>query len=106
MSGDVHVRICESPGVRFPWATRRVVLCDGNKGQGGCSVNLTEYSGIKKMGAGRAGFCGFLSPEPHEGYIEATLQRLLSDFKMLLCYFIASFKAHFSLLALLRGESE
>ena len=27
MSGDVHVRFCESPGVRFPRATRLVVLC-------------------------------------------------------------------------------
>jgi RNA-directed DNA polymerase len=25
MSGDVHVRICESLGVRFPWATRLVI---------------------------------------------------------------------------------
>jgi RNA-directed DNA polymerase len=28
MSGDVHVRICESLGVRFPWATRLVLLID------------------------------------------------------------------------------
>ena len=26
MSGDVHVRICESLGVRFLWATRLVVF--------------------------------------------------------------------------------
>jgi hypothetical protein len=25
MSGDAHVRICESLGVQFPWATRLVV---------------------------------------------------------------------------------
>lgn len=24
MSGDVHVRCCECPGVRFPWPTRLV----------------------------------------------------------------------------------
>ncbi len=30
MSGDVHVRICEHLGVRFPWATRLVVLCRGD----------------------------------------------------------------------------
>ena len=29
MSGDAHVRICERPGVRFPWATRLVILVDG-----------------------------------------------------------------------------
>jgi hypothetical protein len=33
MSGDVHVRICERVGVRFPRATRLVVLCDGTKEQ-------------------------------------------------------------------------
>src|SRR5215470_10002853 len=27
MSGDVHVRICERLGVRFPRATRRVITC-------------------------------------------------------------------------------
>ena len=27
MSGDVHVRFCESRGVRFPPATHLVVLC-------------------------------------------------------------------------------
>jgi hypothetical protein len=27
MSGDVHVRFCESAGVRFPRATHLVVLC-------------------------------------------------------------------------------
>jgi hypothetical protein len=27
MSGDVHVRICEGLGVRFPRATRRIVGC-------------------------------------------------------------------------------
>ena len=27
MSGDVHVRICESLGGRFPWATRLVCHC-------------------------------------------------------------------------------
>jgi len=25
MSGDVHVRFCESPGVRIPWATHLVI---------------------------------------------------------------------------------
>jgi len=25
MSGDVHVRICEGLGVKFPWATRLVI---------------------------------------------------------------------------------
>jgi RNA-directed DNA polymerase len=29
MSGDVHVRFCERPGVRFPRATHRVILVDG-----------------------------------------------------------------------------
>jgi len=33
MSGDVHVRICERVGVRFPRATRLVVLCNGTKAQ-------------------------------------------------------------------------
>jgi RNA-directed DNA polymerase len=27
MSGDAHVRICEGLGVRFPWATRPVLVC-------------------------------------------------------------------------------
>ena len=27
MTGDCHVRICEGPGVRFPWATRRLYGC-------------------------------------------------------------------------------
>ncbi len=26
MSGDAHVRICESLGVRFPWATRPLAV--------------------------------------------------------------------------------
>ena len=30
MSGDVHVRFCESPGVRFPRATRLVICCRGS----------------------------------------------------------------------------
>jgi hypothetical protein len=30
MSGDVHVRICERLGVRFPRATRLVILCRGD----------------------------------------------------------------------------
>ena len=29
MSGDVHVRFCEGPGVRFPRATRHVMCCRG-----------------------------------------------------------------------------
>ena len=29
MSGDVHVRFCERPGVRLPRATHLVVLCQG-----------------------------------------------------------------------------
>ena len=33
MSREVHVRICEGVGVRFPRATRRVVLCNGTKTQ-------------------------------------------------------------------------
>ena len=28
MSGDVHVRFCESRGVRFPPATHLVIHCD------------------------------------------------------------------------------
>jgi transposase-like protein len=31
MSGDAHVRICESLGVRFPWATRLVVSLSGKQ---------------------------------------------------------------------------
>ncbi|MGH3520282.1 MAG: group II intron maturase-specific domain-containing protein [Haloechinothrix sp.] len=31
MSGDVHVRFCESRGVRFPPATHRVVMVAGNR---------------------------------------------------------------------------
>ncbi len=29
MSGDVHVRFCERPGVRFPRATHLVICCRG-----------------------------------------------------------------------------
>ena len=29
MSGDVHVRFCESPGVRFPRATRLLACFEG-----------------------------------------------------------------------------
>jgi RNA-directed DNA polymerase len=35
MSGDVHVRICESLGVRFPWATRLIIT--------GSSYDLLEH---------------------------------------------------------------
>ena len=31
MSGDVHVRFCEGPGVRFPRATHLVVICKTRK---------------------------------------------------------------------------
>ena len=31
MSGDVHVRFCESPGVRFPRATHLVIGCVGRR---------------------------------------------------------------------------
>ena len=31
MSGDAHVRICESLGVKFPWATRLVVSLSGKQ---------------------------------------------------------------------------
>jgi RNA-directed DNA polymerase len=31
MSGDVHVRFCESRGVRFPPATHLVVMCSSRK---------------------------------------------------------------------------
>jgi putative transposase len=31
MSGDAHVRICESLGVKFPRATRLVIAINGEK---------------------------------------------------------------------------
>lgn len=33
MSGDVHVRFCESLGVKFPRATRLVICCRGTAGE-------------------------------------------------------------------------
>ena len=31
MTGDCHVPFCGGLGVRFPWATRLVVIVNGNK---------------------------------------------------------------------------
>ena len=49
MNCEVHVRFCEGVGVRFPRATRLVVLCNGTKGQ---ALKMKEElkSVLKDMG--------------------------------------------------------
>ena len=44
MTGDCHVRFCESLGVRFPWATRLVGQSKNNSKYKDCSLK-NEYAG-------------------------------------------------------------
>jgi RNA-directed DNA polymerase len=48
MSGDVHVRICERLGVRFPRATRLVILCKRGKA-GEALQHMREIMGRLKL---------------------------------------------------------
>ena len=44
MSGDAHVRICESLGVKFPRATRLAVIIGGSSGCGARSTTRARFS--------------------------------------------------------------
>jgi RNA-directed DNA polymerase len=68
MSGDVHVRFCERPGVRFPRATLLVVLCRSRAQAeealrrtrailAGMGLELhSEKTRVVEVGLGREGF--------------------------------------------------